>query len=54
LAMVDFEPGVRVFGHMRFEPGAEPILGAAMKIVPHTLPDGEADYAFEALAGAPA
>jgi uncharacterized OB-fold protein len=54
LAMVDFEPGVRVFGPLCFEPGQEPALGAAMKIVPHTLPDGQADYAFAALAQAAA
>ena len=54
LAMVDFEPGVRVFGALRFEPGAEPALGAAMRIVPQALPDGEADYAFEALTSAAA
>lgn len=52
LAMVDFEPGVRVFGPMRFEPGLEPALGATMKIVAHTLSDGQADYAFEALVAA--
>ena len=54
LAMVDFEPGVRAFGFMRFEPGLEPTLGALMKIVPHTLAGGDADYAFEAVTKVPA
>ena len=49
LAMVDFEPGVRVFGRMLYEPGNEPLLGADMRIVPFDLPDGTPDYAFEAV-----
>lgn len=52
LAMVDFEPGVRVFGLMRFQPGLEPALGTTMKVVAHTLSDGQADYAFEAVVAA--
>ncbi len=47
LAMVDFEPGVRAFGPMVYEAGKEPPLGAAMEVVPHTLADGSADYAFQ-------
>lgn len=47
LAMVDFEPGVRAFGPMVYEAGKEPPLGAAMQVVPHTLADGSADYAFK-------
>ena len=48
-ARVDFEPGVRVFGRMLYTPGQEPALGSAMKVVPFTLPDGVADYAFQAV-----
>lgn len=51
LAMVDFEPGVRAFGHMVYEAGKEPPLGATMQVVPHTLADGSADYAFEQATG---
>ncbi|CAN7595043.1 Zn-ribbon domain-containing OB-fold protein [Acidovorax delafieldii] len=46
LAMVDFEPGVRAFGPMLYEPGDEPPIGAVMEVVPHTLEDGFEDYAF--------
>ncbi|QHE85712.1 Zn-ribbon domain-containing OB-fold protein [Hydrogenophaga sp. BPS33] len=52
LAMVDFEPGVRVFGRLLVEPGSEPELGALVKVVPFALQDGTPDYAFEPLPGA--
>jgi len=51
LAMVDFEPGVRAFGPMHYEPGHLPPLGAYMRVVPHTLADGSPDYAFEQVQG---
>ncbi len=52
LAMVDFEPGVRVFGRLLYEAGREPELGAQVKVVPFALQDGVPDYAFEPLQGA--
>lgn len=46
LAMVDFEPGVRVFGRLLL--GAErPALDQQVRVVAATLADGSADYAFE-------
>jgi uncharacterized OB-fold protein len=46
LAMIDFTPDIRVFG--RIVAGARPpAFGATVRIVPFTLPDGSADYAFE-------
>lgn len=52
LAMVDFEPGVRAFGPMVYAVGSEPLLGAAMEVVPYTLADGSVDYAFQQSMGA--
>lgn len=52
LAMVDFEPGVRVFGRLLYESGREPELGAHVKVVPFALQDGTPDYAFAPLKGA--
>lgn len=54
LAMVDFEPGVRVFGRLLLSPHAQMPLGLTVRLTPHSLPDGEADYAFEAFEGAAA
>jgi hypothetical protein len=46
LAMVDFEPGVRAFGRLLY--GEQPpAIGAAVRVVPHALADGTADYAFQ-------
>jgi uncharacterized OB-fold protein len=46
LAMVDFEPDIRILG--RVVAGAQPAsFGAKVRIVPFTLPDGSADFAFE-------
>ncbi len=53
LAMVDFEPGVRAFGRLLLKEGRELQPGAAVRVVPSNLPDGEADYAFEAVNGVP-
>lgn len=52
LAMVDFEPGVRVFGRLLFEPAAQPQLDQPVKVVPFALADGTPDYAFKSAAGA--
>jgi len=49
LAMVDFEPGVRVFGRLMLATDAQLPLGSTVRLIPHSLPDGEADYAFAAL-----
>jgi uncharacterized protein len=49
LAMVDFAPGVRAFGRLLLNGGTELRLGASVRVVPFELPDGEADYAFEAV-----
>jgi uncharacterized OB-fold protein len=47
LAMVDFEPGVRVFGPLMLGPNAAaPELGVQVCLVPHVLSDGTGDYAF--------
>ena len=45
LAMVDFTPGVRVFGRLLQEQG-QPVIGGDVRIVPFALPDGTPDYAF--------
>ena len=49
LAMVDFAPGVRAFGRLLLNGGTELRLGASVRVVPFELPDGDADYAFEAV-----
>lgn len=51
LAMVDFVPGVRAFGRLLLKEDQELQPGAVVRVVPCDLPDGEADYAFEAVAG---
>ncbi len=51
LAMVDFEPGVRVFGRLVLDSGIAPDFGCDMRVVPFTLPDGSTDYAFEPVQG---
>jgi uncharacterized OB-fold protein len=53
LAMVDFNPGVRAFGRLLLKKGPELQPGVAVRVVPSNLPDGEADYAFEAVGGVP-
>ncbi len=53
LAMVDFAPGVRVFGRLLLKEGPELQPGVSVRVVPSHLPDGEADYAFEAVTGVP-
>ena len=45
LAMVDFAPGVRVFGRLLHEEG-RPAIGGNVRVVPFALPDGSPDYAF--------
>lgn len=47
LAMVDFAPGVRAFGRLLLNDGADLRPGATVRVVPFDLPDGEADYAFD-------
>lgn len=47
VAMVDFPPGVRVFGRLLHTPGQFPELDSAVRLVPFCLEDGTADYAFE-------
>jgi uncharacterized OB-fold protein len=47
LAMVDFEPGVRVFGRLLQDEG-NPVIGGSVRVVPFALPDGTPDYAFRA------
>jgi len=54
LAMVDFEPDVRVFGPMIYEPGKEPPLGAKMEVTAYALKDGSEDYAFQQSTGSAA
>jgi uncharacterized OB-fold protein len=51
LAMVDFDPGLRVFGRLLAQEGHAPALGDTVRVVPFTLADGTPDYAFEAVAG---
>lgn len=51
LAMVDFEPGVRAFGRLVLDIGTTPDLDCNVRVVPFTLPDGSADYAFELVQG---
>jgi hypothetical protein len=51
LAMVDFEPGVRAFGRLICSNGKAPAINSTVRIVPAELPDGSADYAFEAVSG---
>lgn len=46
LAMVDFEPGVRVFGPLILQQD-RPAIGAQVRVVPHVLADGTPDYAFQ-------
>ena len=53
LAMVDFAPGVRAFGRLLLKDSTELLPGASVRVVPYDLPDGEADYAFEAVAEVP-
>ena len=45
LAMVDFAPGVRVFGRLLHDEG-RPVIGGDVRVVPFALPDGTPDYAF--------
>ena len=45
LAMVDFEPGVRVFGPLLHDEG-KPVIGGSVRVVSFALPDGTPDYAF--------
>jgi uncharacterized OB-fold protein len=45
LAMVDFGD-VRAFGRLLFE-GTPPAIDSTVRVVPFTLPGGEADYAFQ-------
>jgi hypothetical protein len=52
--MVDFEPDVRVFGPMIYEPGKEPPLGATMEVTAYALKDGSEDYAFRQSKGSAA
>ncbi len=51
LAMVDFEPGVRAFGRLVIGDGQSPHIDSTVRVVPFELPDGSADYAFEAVTG---
>ena len=51
LAMVDFEPGVRAFGRLVIGDGQPPRIDGTVRVVPFELPDGSADYAFEAVTG---
>jgi uncharacterized OB-fold protein len=51
LAMVDFAPGVRAFGRVMLDAGVAPAFDGAVRVVPFTLPDGTADYAFEPIHG---
>jgi uncharacterized OB-fold protein len=51
LAMVDFAPGLRVFGRLLSRQGAAPALGDPVRVVPFALPDGTPDYAFEPVTG---
>jgi uncharacterized OB-fold protein len=53
LAMVDFEHGLRAFGPLVWNDAA-PAIGDLVRVVPFTLPDGTADYAFEPIKGATA
>lgn len=53
LAMVDFAPGVRAFGRLLLKEGQELQPGASVRVVPSNLPDGQADYAFEAVPEVP-
>ncbi|HVR50318.1 MAG TPA: OB-fold domain-containing protein [Pseudorhodoferax sp.] len=46
LAMVDFASGVRVFGRLLYSDARPPRIGDAVRVVPHVLDDGLADYAF--------
>lgn len=52
LAMVDFEPGVRVFGPL-LQGGGPPEIDGDVLVVPYAFPDGARDYAFRAGPGAP-
>lgn len=45
LAMVDFAPGVRVFGRLLQNEG-HPVIGGDVRVVPFELVDGTPDYAF--------
>lgn len=45
LAMVDFV-NVRAFGRLVFD-GTPPPVDSEVRVVPFTLPDGDADYAFQ-------
>lgn len=47
LAMVDFRHDLRIFGRLTWRGDAPPAIGAALRVIPFTLPDGAADYAFE-------
>ncbi|MEY4249674.1 MAG: hypothetical protein RJA87_1307 [Pseudomonadota bacterium] len=51
LAMVDFAPGLRVFGKLLLASDAQLALGSTVRLVPYQLPDGEPDYAFAPLEG---
>lgn len=46
LAMIDFDPGVRVFGRLILGV-SRPVLGTQVRVVPHVLSDGVDDYAFQ-------
>lgn len=52
LAMVDFEPGIRVFGRLVFDTTSPPRLGTPVRVIPFQLGDGTPDYAFEPWTGA--
>ena len=47
LAMVDFNDDLRIFGRLTWRGDAPPAIGAAVRVIPFTLPDGGPDYAFE-------
>jgi uncharacterized OB-fold protein len=49
LAMVDFAPGVRVFGRIFPTADAQLELGSTLRLVRSEFPDGDPDYAFAPL-----
>lgn len=51
LAMVDFAPGVRVFGQLFPSTDAHLALGSTLRLVRSELPNGDSDYAFAPLEG---
>jgi uncharacterized protein len=52
LAMVDFEPGIRIFGRLLYDSAQTPSIGGTVRVVPFDLPDGSHDYAFKPVQGA--